>query len=75
MEANTERRLQAPEWRLTKDRAAAVCPTYFWQPMNTAPTHTKMLLLTQGAVALIGKWDGKDDFYLGWAPLPKVRKE
>lgn len=38
------------------------------------PGGAKVLLLTKGGVCIIGQWKD-DDFYLGWAPLPKRDKE
>lgn len=56
--------------QLTKDRAAAVDPNYYWQPLHTCPLSTKVQLLTEGGVAVYGHYTpgGK---CLGWAPLPK----
>lgn len=53
----------------------AVDPEYFWQPMGSCPLNTKVQLLNPGKVAVYGKWNGKDNFWIGWAPLPKLKKE
>lgn len=50
----------------------AVDHSYFWQPMETCPPHTKVQLLNPGGVAVYGEWNGRDDFWLGWAPRPKM---
>lgn len=49
----------------------AVDLEYEWQPMTTCPLHTKVQLLTIGGIALYGTFDGKDQFYVGWAPVPR----
>lgn len=64
--------LVAPEVRhpditssnVTVDRA------YHWLPMHTCPVNSKVQLLTIGGLPQYGWWDGKDDFYVGWAPIP-----
>jgi hypothetical protein len=57
---------------LTHDRAAAVDQTYFWRPMNTCPLGTKVLLLTDGGVAIFGNVSTHTrKHFEGWAPLPK----
>lgn len=61
--------------RVTTDRAAAVDTDYYWRPMQTCPTSVKVQLLGQGGVAVYGSWDGKTDWWRGWAPLPKIPKE
>jgi len=52
-------------------QGVAVDHGFFWQPMSTCPLNTKVQLLNAGRVAVYGKWDGKSDYWLGWAPLPK----
>lgn len=58
--------------KLTTDRAAAVDQGYFWRRMDDCPLGAKMLLLTDGGVAIFGQvsTNTRKDF-LGWAPLPK----
>lgn len=51
-------------------RAAIVDPNYHWQPMSTCPIGSKVQLLNKGGVAAYGKWNGKEAYWLGWAPLP-----
>lgn len=43
---------------------------YHWQPMSTCPVNSKVQLLGKGGMPGYGKWDGKNDFYVGWAPIP-----
>lgn len=57
--------------KLTSDKSAAVDQEYFWRPMQTCPVSTKVQLLGRGGVAVYGSWDGKSDWWRGWAPLPK----
>lgn len=60
---------------LNADQTVAVDRDYFWQPMSTCPRGVKCQLLGAGGVAIYASWDGKDDFWQGWAPLPKRRPE
>jgi hypothetical protein len=60
--------------QLNADQTVAVDPDYFWRPMRTCPRAVKVQLLNAGGVATYGTHDGKDSFWLGWAPLPKVLK-
>lgn len=60
--------------RLSHDGAAAVDPDYYWRDMATCPRGVKVQLLNAGAVAIYAQFDGSDPQWLGWAPLPKVRK-
>jgi len=61
--------------RETADKAAVVDTEYFWQPMRTCPLSRKVQLLTTGMVAVYGQYDGKSQFWLGWAPLPRIPEE
>jgi hypothetical protein len=60
---------------MTTNQAAAVDPDYFWRPMADCPRNAKVQLLGEGGVAIYSSYDGKDNGWQGWAPLPKVRKE
>jgi len=60
--------------KLKVNRDAAVDHSYFWQPMETCPHGVKVQLLNLGGVATYGKYTGKGE-WLGWAPLPKIKKE
>ena len=58
-----------------KDAAVAVATDVYYLPMDTCPRGVKVLLLGGGGSAAVGQWDGKDQWYRGWFPLPKQRKE
>jgi len=57
---------------LSHDKVAAVDQGYFWRPMQSCPVSVKVQLLGRGGVAVYGSWDGKSDWWRGWAPLPKT---
>lgn len=57
------------------NQGVAVDHGYFWQDMATCPTNTKVQLLNPGGVAIYGQYNGADTHWLGWAPLPKRKKE
>lgn len=61
--------------KLTADKSVAVDHGYYWLPMNICPLGVKVQLLGRGGVAAYGTWNGKDDFWQGWAPLPKVNRQ
>lgn len=63
-----------PAYKLTADKAAAVSLHHEYLPMDTCPISTKVILLGAGGIAIIGQWNGKDPFWLGWFPLPKAPK-
>lgn len=50
-------------------------PELFWRTMDTCPTGPKVMLLNKGGLAGIGWYDGKDDWWIGWHPLPKIPPE
>jgi hypothetical protein len=59
-------------FKLTADGTAAVSLDYYWnEDMGTCPTGAKVQLLGQGGVAQYGAYNGKDDFWVAWAPCPK----
>ena len=58
---------------LNIERTVAVSDTQYWQPMTTCPLSVKVLLLGKGGVATIGQYH-PDKFWVGWSPLPQVRK-
>lgn len=62
------------ECRLSSDRSAIV-HQYPFMPMDTCPIYSKVTLLTIGHVAIIGEWDGKDESFEGWFPLPRIKKD
>jgi hypothetical protein len=43
-----------------------------FRSMETCPTGPKVLLLNVAGIAQTGWWDGKDQWYVGWYPLPKI---
>jgi hypothetical protein len=43
-----------------------------FRSMETCPTGPKVLLLNKAGIAGTGWWDGKDQWYVGWYPLPKI---
>ena len=53
-------------------RTVAVADDYEWQRMNTCPVNVKVQLIGKGGVAVYGQWDGKEPFWIGWAPAPKT---
>jgi len=46
-----------------------------FRSMNDCPTGPKVLLLNKAGIASTGWWDGKDRWYVGWYPLPKIPPE
>jgi len=59
---------------LNTDQTVAVDRDYFWRDMSECPKGVKVQLLGVGGVAVYGNWNGKEKFWKGWAPLPKVRR-
>jgi hypothetical protein len=46
-----------------------------FRSMANCPTGPKVLLLNKAGIASTGWWDGKDGWYVGWFPLPKIPAE
>lgn len=46
-----------------------------WREMRTAPWGYKCLLLTVGAVAVIGTASKYDRGYVAWCPLPRIPRQ
>jgi hypothetical protein len=46
-----------------------------FRSMGDCPTGPKVLLLNKAGIASTGWWDGKDNWYVGWYPLPKIPAE
>ena len=46
-----------------------------FRSMDGCPTGPKVLLLNKAGIASTGWWDGKDDWYVGWFPLPTIPAE
>ena len=63
---------KAESVHITKDEVA-VDLDYFWRPMTTCPKAVKVQLLNPDGVAILGKYLG-ENYWRGWAPVPKVRK-
>jgi len=61
--------------RQSKDGTAIVDTDYYWQPMETCPRSAKVQLLSKHGVAVYGEYHGKEEFWVGWAALPKKPKE
>ena len=62
-------------YKINQVEALAVAEGYYWQPMDTCPTGVKVQLLGQGGVPQYAIWDGRNKFWVGWAPLPRRSKE
>lgn len=60
--------------RLNADQTVAVATDVFWnEDMATCPRGAKVQLLGAGGVASYGVYNGRDPFWVGWAPVPKRR--
>ena len=57
--------------RISSDRTTAVSTTTHYLPMYSCPIAKKVILLGAGGVATVAQWDGKDQFWHGWHPLPR----
>lgn len=55
-----------------KGRTVAVDGSYPWREMASCPRGVKVQLLGRGGVAVYSQYDGKSDFWRGWAPLPYI---
>lgn len=53
-----------------RDGTVGVDRDYHWLPMATCPRGVKLQLKGRSGVALYAKYDGKDPWWVGWAPLP-----
>lgn len=40
--------------------------------MDTCPINKKVLLLNKAGIATTGWWDGTDNWFIGWFPIPKI---
>lgn len=62
-------------FKLNRDRTVAVATDYEWnEDMSQCPKGVRVQLLGHGGVAAYGTWNGREDFWVAWAPLPKRRK-
>lgn len=58
--------------KLNGDATVAVSNEVFWNSdMAACPRGVKVQLLGIGGVAVYGVYDGKDPFFVEWAPLPR----
>jgi hypothetical protein len=57
---------------MTTNKDAITDPDLVFRPMTDCPTGPKVLLLNKAGIAGTGWWDGKDQWYVGWYPLPKI---
>ena len=63
------------QYKLDSTGKAAVATDYYWnEDMTTCPISAKVQLLGKGGVAVYGTYTGRSDFWVAWAPLPKLRK-
>jgi hypothetical protein len=57
---------------LNADQTVAVAVDYYWLDIDAhTPRGVKLQLLGRGGVAVYGEWDGKNPFWVKWAPVPK----
>ncbi len=62
------------EHKINSARTVAVSTEVsFNNDMASCPRGVKVQLLGRGGCALYGNYDGKDPFYIGWAPVPSRR--
>jgi hypothetical protein len=62
------------EYKLNSDRSVAVDTRNEWLEMKTCPIGVKVQLFGAGGVAVYGTWNGRDDFWQGWHPIPARRR-
>lgn len=57
--------------KLNSDKTVAVATNYRWNPdMSQCPRGVKVQLLGKGGVAVYGTYDGRNPFWVKWAPVP-----
>ena len=64
--------------KVSGDGTAYVDHDYYWRPIETAPHGVKLQILSIYGVASHGLLSPaiiEDGFWVGWTPLPKVKKE
>jgi hypothetical protein len=52
----------------------AVAQEVWFMPISGCPTGVKVQLLGAGGIPQYGYYNGKDNFWTHWAPLPRVPK-
>ena len=60
---------------MTTNQDAITDPELWFRTMDDCPKGPKVLLLNQAGIASTGSWDGKDKWWIGWFPLPKIPPE
>jgi hypothetical protein len=60
---------------VTSNKEAITDPNLIYRSMDTCPTGPKVLLLNKAGIAQTGWYDGKQSWYVGWYPLPKIPPE
>ena len=60
---------------MTSNDQAITDPALVWRTMEDCPTGPKVLLLNKAGLAQTGCYDGKDLWFVGWYPLPKIPQE
>ena len=60
---------------MTSNKDAITDPNLVFRTMDDCPTGPKVLLLNKAGIASTGWWDGKDKWWVGWYPLPKIPQE
>lgn len=64
-----------PPYYLNTDRSAAVSTeTFYNEDIASCPRGAKVILLTAGGVAVLGRYTG-DAFYVGWHALPRKKQK
>ena len=59
---------------INSEGTVAVDQNYYWnEDMSKCPVAVKVQLLGAGGVAQYATYNGKDPFWIAWAPLPKRR--
>jgi hypothetical protein len=63
-----------PAHKLNGDQTVAVSTEVFINPdMTTCPRGVKVQLEGAGGVLMYGTYDGRNPFFVGWAPVPRRR--
>lgn len=57
-------------YKTSRDGTTAVSTKFNFYPMYSCPIGLKVILDGHHGVAVIGTWDGKDEQWKGWSPLP-----
>ena len=61
-------------YHVNNDKSAAVATDYYYNhDMSKCPVGVKLLLLNPGNSMTVGQYNGRDTFWKGWAPCPKVK--